>query len=143
MVSSIKFLQPADLQYKFLFFFLISFSVSNSGDLDHNIDLSWSYIVINKIPSKAIMGLCYSLSHVTYNILYTWILPVYPVKCFYITTCRYATASARSDGMFLLCGGRDTSGTVCFTTTMKSAPLSYTIGSFLSHEHFHLTKFCL
>lgn len=26
--------------------------------------------------------------------------------------CRYATASARSDGMFLLCGGRDASGTV-------------------------------
>lgn len=26
--------------------------------------------------------------------------------------CRYATASARSDGMFLLCGGRDASGAV-------------------------------
>lgn len=26
---------------------------------------------------------------------------------------RYATASARSDGMFLLCGGRDASGAVC------------------------------
>lgn len=26
--------------------------------------------------------------------------------------CRYATASARSDGMFLLCGGRDSAGAV-------------------------------
>ena len=32
----------------------------------------------------------------------------------YVTRYRYATASARSDGMLLLCGGRDISGTVYF-----------------------------
>ncbi|KAF5775876.1 putative protein-serine/threonine phosphatase [Helianthus annuus] len=38
------------------------------------------------------------------------------LNCEYsIGTCQvalYATAGARSDGMFLLCGGRDTSGVV-------------------------------
>lgn len=34
---------------------------------------------------------------------------------FYVVFGRYATASARSDGMFLLCGGRDTSGMVWLT----------------------------
>jgi hypothetical protein len=34
---------------------------------------------------------------------------------FNINHYRYATASARSDGMLLLCGGRDASGTVDFS----------------------------
>lgn len=44
---------------------------------------------------------------------------------FYINLYRYGTGSARSDGMFLLCGGRDTSGTVWTMVYSTSGALNY------------------
>lgn len=35
--------------------------------------------------------------------------------------CRYATACARSDGLLLLCGGRDATSVVCYQNLHKAA----------------------
>jgi len=53
-----------------------------------------------------------------------WISPFISTKCcLFFITYRYATASARSDGMVLLCGGRDSSGAVWSSLINSLIPL--------------------
>lgn len=59
-----------------------------------------------------ILDFIFSAALLVYSFFYAENLTKY-IWQYVCTMCRYATASARSDGMFLLCGGRDSTGAVC------------------------------